>query len=48
MTDEQIVDKLESMVRRSDCTEKNKAYMLEWLNNMALMCGAGRHYPSNN
>lgn len=40
----QIVDKIERLINNSNASDNSKSEMLEWLREMAVMCGAGRKY----
>lgn len=40
--------KIVRLIEKSNSSEKNKALMLDWLGEMAVMSGIGRKYPASN
>lgn len=42
MKDFRIVQKIESLIKNSNCSEENKAEMQEFMDRMSVMVGVGR------
>jgi hypothetical protein len=42
MEDYRIVQKIESLIKKSNCSEQNKAEMQEFIDRMSVMIGLGR------